>query len=218
MTALRRGLPPLPARLAAHLPIDERGYPVPWFVAWIAGKPDHRIMDEEKLHIAIRESRCWVCGQQLGRFQAYVIGPMCAVTRTNGEPPSHRECAEWSARACPHLSRPYARRRADYPDGMKAPAGIGLTRNPGAAGVWITKHPPRPRRDAGGNAGILFTLPDPMEVIWFCEGRPATRAEVDQSIATGLPLLLEHSDGSPEAADELAELVAVARPLLPQAA
>jgi hypothetical protein len=217
MTALRKGLPPLPARLQAHLPIDDRGYPVPWFVAWIDGKPDHRIVDEAKLHEAIRAGRCWVCGQQLGRFQAYVIGPMCAVTRTNGEPPSHRECAEWSARACPHLSRPYARRRDAYPEGVTPPAGVGLTRNPGAVGVWITRHPARQRAAGGGQPGVLFDLPDPLEVLWFCEGRAATRAEVEESIDSGLPLLLEHapSGGSDAEARELEGLVEQTRPLLP---
>lgn len=225
MTGLRRGLPPLPARLRAHLPIDERGYPVPWFVQWIDGRPDHRVMDERKLALALKDGRCWVCGQQLGRFQAYVIGPMCAITRTSSEPPSHRECAEWSARACPHLSRPHARRRDSYPDGVKDPAGHAIMRNPGAVAVWITRLPARPRRADGGNAGILFTLPDPIEVLWFCEGRTATREEVDAAIESGLPLLV---DGALEqhgarltrdaAEAELQRDVERARPLLPQAA
>jgi hypothetical protein len=38
---LRPELTELPLRMRG-LPLDERGYPVPWFVAWIDGKPEFR--------------------------------------------------------------------------------------------------------------------------------------------------------------------------------
>ena len=41
---LRAELEALPARLH-FLPVDERGYPVPWFVAWRDGKPEFRAME-----------------------------------------------------------------------------------------------------------------------------------------------------------------------------
>lgn len=192
MTALRPELPPAPERIR-RLPIDRRGYPVPWFVSWVDGEPDHRVMDSGKIGPALRDRRCWVCGDVLGKWSAYVIGPMCSVTLTSGEPPSHRDCAVWAAQACPHLSRPHARRRDAYPDGVEPPAGFGLTRNPGAAGVWITRHPPAARRAHDGNDGVLFTLPEASEVLWFCEGREATREEVDLSIASGIPILLDRA-------------------------
>ena len=44
MTEIRPGLPPLTGHLT-RLPIDERGFPVPYFVAIVDGKPDHRIID-----------------------------------------------------------------------------------------------------------------------------------------------------------------------------
>lgn len=201
MTALRPELPPPPPRIAA-LPVDERGYPVPWFVEWIDGVPDHRVMDSRKIGAAVTHRRCWICGEPTGRWTAYVIGPMCSITRTIGEPPSHRDCAVWSAQACPHLSRPHARRRGGYPDGVVPPAGHGLLRNPGAVGVWITHRPPQPRRAHAGNDGFLFTLPTPREVLWFCEGREATRDEVEQSVDSGLPLLI---DGAIATAQEVGE-------------
>ena len=43
MTALCKDLPPLPRRFLG-LPIDDRGYPVPWFVHWVDGKPDFRLV------------------------------------------------------------------------------------------------------------------------------------------------------------------------------
>lgn len=48
MNTLRPGLPPQPPKMQ-HLPVDERGFPAPYFVAWIDGKPDHRVVDPEKL-------------------------------------------------------------------------------------------------------------------------------------------------------------------------
>ena len=44
------------------LPIDDRGYPVPWFVDWIDGKPEFRAMDPTKWRRAVTEQRCWTCG------------------------------------------------------------------------------------------------------------------------------------------------------------
>jgi len=193
---LRPELPPLPARIAA-LPVH-RGYPVPWFVQWMRdgqgtdpgdGEPEFRIMDSRKLARAVLEHRCWVCGDRLGARRAYTVGPMCAVNRTSAEPPSHRECAIFSAVACPFLSRPHMRRReAGRPEEAVKPAGDMIERNPGVALVWITRGT-RTKRDPDG--GILFDIGDPLEVLWYAEGRPATRAEVLASIESGLPLLAE---------------------------
>src|SRR6267154_1896953 len=96
---------------SAELPRDERGYPVPWFVEWIDGKPDFRVMDSDKLVEAIKYKRCWVCGGPLGHYKVFTIGPMCMVNRTSAEPPSHRDCAEFSVRNCPFLTTPDMHRR-----------------------------------------------------------------------------------------------------------
>lgn len=180
-----------PQRIAA-LPIDpQRGVPVPWFVAWIDGKPDFRVIGTDRLATAIRFNRCWICGEERGRFGSFVIGPMCAVNRTSAEPPSHRDCAIYAAITCPFLTRPSMRRReAGMPVGTCPAAGTGIKRNPGVALVWTT-------RDwkwfEVGN-GVLCQLGDPTETLWYAEGRSATRAEVDESIETGLPLLREECD------------------------
>jgi hypothetical protein len=54
---------PLPVRMR-HLFVDERGYVVPWFVAWVDGKPEFRAMDPDKFRAAITRKLCWVCGQR----------------------------------------------------------------------------------------------------------------------------------------------------------
>lgn len=176
---------PLPDRIK-ELPVF-RGYPVPWFVAWVDGEPEFRCADGAKWQDAVEHGRCWVCGKKLGAYLAFVLGPMCGVSRTTVEPACHRECAEWSILNCPFLSRPkMTRRENDLPDEAEDAPGEGLKRNPGVTLLWITRdfkvfsdHKGRP----------MLTVGDPLETVWFAEGRLATRAEIDRSVAGGLPSL-----------------------------
>lgn len=190
----------VPARMRG-LPLDHRGFPVPWFVAWIDERgrlrnegepgvvPDFRVVDTRKFKRAVKERRCWLCGQPLGVHLAFVIGPMCAINRINSEPPSHRECAEFGIRACPFLSRPRMRRNeVDLPPEMIPAAGHHLPHNPGAMCLWMTKSY-RLERTQHGNDGVLFELGDPTELAWFVEGRLAAGEEVKAAIRKGLPQL-----------------------------
>lgn len=204
MNVLSR-FPTLPPRLA-RLPLSEKGFPVPWFVYWSdEGKPDFRVVGAGKLAKAVKQRLCWVCGEPLGVHLAFVIGPMCGINHVISDPPSHRECATWSAQNCPFLSRPLAQRntRDALPDGSEFAPGFGIRRNPGATGVWVTRSYRRFKVEQG-DPGILFSIGVPEEVLWFSSGRSATRAEVDQSVATGLSLLEEmaRAQGS-EALQEL---------------
>lgn len=174
----------------ARLTVDTRGYPVPWFVdkaaPYINGNPDFRVMDGARLKLAIREKRCWVCGMKLRGSMAFLIGPMCGVNRTSAEPPSHIECARWSARACPFLSQPKRiRDERDLPPAMMA--GHGIMRNPGVSMVWICDDYEIWRPPTGG---ILFNIGEPTSIEYVREGRGATLAEITESIETGLPSLL----------------------------
>lgn len=189
--SLQEHLKTLPASMA-RLTRDSRGYPVPWFVDKAApykdGNPDFRIMDGAHLKSAVREKRCWVCGGKLmSESGTFVAGPMCGVNRTSAEPPSHLACARWSAMACPFLAHPKRiRDERGLPAGTTQ-AGVGIKRNPGVAMLW-TGDGYEVWRPPGG--GVLFALPDPTSVEWLCEGRPATRDEVMESVESGLPLLL----------------------------
>lgn len=208
----RQDLSSIPQRLLSR-PV-ERGYPVPWFAAQVDGKYDFRVVDAPKIQLATRKRLCWICGQKLGAYLAFPIGPMCAVNRTISEPPSHRECAEWSIKACPFLAqRQDYRRESHMPKGIKEPAGFGLKRQPGATCLWITKSF-EPFSD--GRGGVLFELGEPTEVLWFKEGRSATRAEVLESIDSGYPHLLELAklDGE-EGIRELERRRKAIAPLLP---
>lgn len=222
---LRPDLPPLP-RLMQTLPVDERGYCVPWFVKWVDGKPEFRAMDPYKFMLAIRERLCWVCGQKLYAEMIFTIGPMCALNLISSEPPSHRQCAQFSARACPFLSKPQMHRREDetFNNAKKNSAGLMVERNPGVTLLWFTRTykllrtPAIPEQGVG--AGYLFQIGKPMMAEWYCRGRAATRAEVLESINTGLPLLHQANErqGINEAAGraEIERRLAEAMRLVPK--
>lgn len=211
---------PMPPRIAA-LPRDSRGYPVPWFVQWIDGVPDFRIMSAEKLYLAVKFKRCWVCGGERGKFASFVIGPMCAVNRNSAEPPCHLYCARYSAQACPFLTRPKMRRNEK---GLplealeSSAAGIALDRNPGVALVWTSQDWKAVRPPAGreGDTGVLFDIGNPTSYEWFAEGRRATRAEIVASIDSGLPALMKLAEEEgPAAVAELGRMRDRALTLVP---
>ena len=212
---LRKDLPPLPQRMRA-LPLDHRGFPVPWFVAWIDGQADFRVIERGRLAEAVKKNLCWLCGQPKGRHHAFIIGPMCAINRTISEPSSHLECAEFAVKACPFLTQPRMRRNEkDVPEAAVEAAGVGLKRNPGAVCIWITREFKLWRVENG----VLFRLGDPERVLWFAEGRPATREEVQTSIDSGLHLLRQPAEEQgPEAVAALNRYIERIQPLLPIAA
>jgi hypothetical protein len=186
---MNQPLPPLPPRIA-RLPKDHRGFPIPWFVAVVpeTGERDFRVADGQKRGRAVGQNLCWVCGEKLGQYKAFVIGPMCAVNLVTSEPPCHLECAEFSAMACPFLTRPKMRRNVnDLPNEADDSPGIPIDRNPGVACIWVCKsYTPF---DAGGG-GWLIRLGAPATIIWFAEGKPATQEQVLASITSGYPILL----------------------------
>jgi hypothetical protein len=185
---MRQNLTVPPKNITA-LPIDERGYPVPWFVAWTEdGKPEFRAMDPVKFVRAIKEKLCWVCGNRLGVYVTFVAGPMCGINRTSSEPPSHLECARWSAVNCPFLNNPRMVRRED--DTLNRAnlednsAGFAISRNPGVSMLWTTRTFDVFRPDKTG--GYLITMGTPEQIEWYAEGHIATRTEVEASIESGI--------------------------------
>jgi hypothetical protein len=203
---LRPELKPLLPRRMVELPVH-RGYSVPWFVAELAdGSPEFRCMDARRWTAAVKQRRCWVCGAKLGSYLAFVIGPMCGITRTSGEPPNHLECAEFSVRACPFLSRPHMARREDgLPEDYATPGGFAILRNPGVSLIWVTKSY---TLFDDGEGKPLIRVGDPVHVGFYAEGREATSEEVRHSIDTGLPLLMEKAElDGPEGVVDLKQRV-----------
>lgn len=212
--------PGMPGRIAL-LPRNKAQYPVPWFVATIDGVPDFRVIRQGGIQIALSRKLCWVCGVPFGRQEdrAFVIGPMCAINHVSAEPPSHRECAVWSATHCPFLTTPrMVRRDRRKPEGAVNPAGIMLTRNPGVALVWVTRYRAWGTR-SDHQGGTLFDIGACREALWFAHGREATRAEVLASIDSGLPLLREMAEqDGPGALAELGRMHGAALELIPAGA
>lgn len=210
---LRKNLPPLPDRMRT-LPVDERGYPIPWFVDTNpeTGKRDFRIADGEKRVRAVNHRLCWLCGEKVGRNIAFVIGPMCAVNRNTSEPGCHLACAEFVVQACPFLMLPAAQyRTASLPGAVEQPPH-GLPGNPGACCIWITETY-RPYRV---EHSWLIRVGDPVAVSWWAEGKPATRQAILDSFERRLPLLADMArEQGPEAEAHLRELVASTMLLLP---
>lgn len=195
----------IPERMQS-LPIDSRGYPVPWFVAKVDGEWDFRIVGPGKTITAIQKNKCWLCGEPLGIHKAFVTGPMCTITRTSAEPPAHLDCAQYSVKACPFLTKPNMKRNEkDMPENSTDPAGIFITRNPGVSAIFITKQfkPFQVKRQTTGS-DVLIRMGEPERIEWYAEGRAATREEVQYSITTGLPALF--NEAAKEGAEAKAEL------------
>lgn len=221
MVELRPDLPEPPTRIA-RLPVH-RGFPVPWFVVWVeeegsevrtpigVGYPEFRMLDPERWVRAHNEKRCFVCGDVLGVHKVFPAGPMCGITRTSAEPPSHYECAEWSVRACPFMTRPHMERREGGLPEAKSHAGVMIMRNPGVTMLWVTRSY-KVVPDGGGS--FLFRFGDPERVEWYAEGRAATRAEVDASIEAGMPELRSRAQTDVLAA-QLDSYIARFEPWLP---
>jgi hypothetical protein len=179
----------MPSRIM-KLRVDKRGYPVPKFVQDVKGEPDFRVVNRTFLSLAIRHKLCWLCGEPLGRFQCFAIGPMCAINRVSSEPPSHKECCEFAVQACPFLVHPNRKRNSDdLPEQTENPAGVMIERNPGVTLLWVTESYRTFR--PGGSDGLLIKIGDPVETQWWAHGRHATREEIMHSINTGLPALRE---------------------------
>lgn len=187
----RVGLPEVPPYMQ-DLPIDPRGYPVPWFTPKINGEWDFQVTDRRKVTEAMQKHTCWICGKKLFRNLAYVIGPMCSITRVSSEPASHVECAEFAAKACPFLSRPKMPRPTlhnpayKHEDGyMGNVPGVGILRNPGVCLVWVTRKY-KPFQTEGG---MLIEIGDPIRFSAWRESREATHEEIIESMRTGMPSL-----------------------------
>lgn len=179
-------LPPMPDAITA-LPRDERGYPIPWFTAFIDGKPEFRCSDPQKWLRCVKEKLCWVCGRPLHhKQQVWVLGPLSGITGSSSEPPCHEQCAEFSVKACPFLSRPAAVRREAVPGSDHT--GLPVLDNPGVTLLWYG----RGYRIVEDQRGLpLFRIPAPAMVRWWSQGRKATREEILAAIELRLPHVRE---------------------------
>jgi hypothetical protein len=175
----------------ATLPLDKRGYPVPWFVSWVQGVPEFVGVDPRKISEAHQHSLCWICGRRLRGLKAFTIGPMCSVNRISAEPPACLSCARFAVTACPFLSKPLAKRADKEGMNYQMPAGFMIERNPGVILIWGTQTYRAENHGTRQHPRLLFRIGSPIKIEWFSQGRTATRDEIIESIETGIPALRE---------------------------
>ncbi|HEV3223928.1 MAG TPA: hypothetical protein VGZ90_13660 [Puia sp.] len=97
----------------SHLKVDERGYPIPFFVPIVDGKPNFKYADLNKFNICTEKHLCWVCGKKLIKDSFYFIsGPIGLHNRIHSDPAMHKECAQFTLMVCPHLYFYKAERKA----------------------------------------------------------------------------------------------------------
>ena len=104
-----------PARIA-RLDHDKRGYPIPWNVTrGTDGHPFFIINDDRKAFRALREGRCQICGEYLGRWRWLTGGPLSAFDPHGCyfDLPGHKDCIEYALQVCPYLAMPRYLRLTD---------------------------------------------------------------------------------------------------------
>lgn len=186
-------VPTPPARLALR-PRDRHGRIVPAFVEYVDGQPDHRIVRKDFIRNVHERRLCFLCELPLGVFGAFLVDPVRTVTRASPEPPSHRTCAEYAARACLFVTDPDM-----HPDETDEADGITCRRNPGVWAVYTTDEWSRQR------GRELFSFRNPFSVTWWTHGRPATYPEALNGLVSGLQILRGEADqaDNPGRANEL---------------
>lgn len=175
------------------LPRDHRGFPVPFFVCWVAGKPDFRVTDTHKFEKCCTHKLCWICGEPLGKYMAFVLGPMCLINRINSEPPSHKDCAEFAAINCPFLARPAMKRNEkDLPQGHLPVPGVHSSANPGLCLVYTTTY----YDIFPVNNGVLLKVGEPSErPVWYCEGTTSSNDKIIKALGDGYETLKKNTFG-----------------------
>lgn len=97
-----------------HLPLDPRGYPIPYVVLRDANGGAHFTVNDDRLTERCRRlDLCPICGDKLFRGRWFVGGPASAFDPNGAylDTGMHDECAHYALRACPYLAAPkYSRR------------------------------------------------------------------------------------------------------------
>jgi hypothetical protein len=213
MISPREGLTSLPPRMR-KLPLHALGFPIPHFAASVGGAPDVRVVDELTLAACHERKLCWLCGERLGDYKAFIVSPMSAVNRISNEPPSHIDCAKFVARFCPFLMLPKTiRRSTSTPAGADAPRSVIGIGGRGVSLVWVT----RKYKVVRVGDTTLFDLGDPWQTFWYARGQCATRDQVEEAFAAGLgPMYEVARAGSELTVSDLDAVVARVTRLFPK--
>lgn len=89
------------------LPLDARGYPIPYVVLYDdKGCPHFKINDDKKVKECADKNLCTVCGTKMDRTSMWLIGGPGSAFHPRGmfvETPVHRDCGLYSLQTCPYL-------------------------------------------------------------------------------------------------------------------
>lgn len=96
----------------AHLKLDDRGYPIPFFAPIVDKKVNFRFADKDKIATCMKRRLCGICGKKLPKDYCYnVTGPLGLKNRIGSDAMMHEVCARFSMMACPHMYYQRAERK-----------------------------------------------------------------------------------------------------------
>jgi len=172
-TLLQKGMPAVPVRLRA-LPASSMA------------TGETRSLDLAACHYY---KRCFICGESLGQYKAFVLRPAAAVSRTCVVPPAHQDCAKFKA------------------------ANLATQPEAGVVMVWVTRdYELLPNDDV-----IQVRLGEAEQAFWYRGDGCATRDDVRSSFEEVLPTLYDRAHAAGERAVlELDTMVARATRLFPK--
>lgn len=153
---------PMPPQIAA-LPRHESGYPIPYFVAWVDGRPDLKLLDQAKQIRCAKFRLCGICGQPVGYWIAFIGGPLTVANRVCTDPGMHEECARYAIAVCPFMARPNARRAAHHHPLSEAGPGH-VAERPERTALYITRQYTPFTPDS---RNILLRLAPAKRIEWF---------------------------------------------------
>lgn len=91
-----------------NLPLDKRGYPIPYIVLIDNnGVPHFKVNDDEKLRTAAKWKFCAICGTRMKNGDMWVIGGPGSAFHPAGhyfDTPTHHECGAYALQVCPYLA------------------------------------------------------------------------------------------------------------------
>lgn len=108
----------------SHLPVDSRGYPVPYFIIVKDGVPNFKFVDNDKRKDAFDRKICGICGKKLDKKEFWFVGgPLMLKNRVATDIHMHGKCAKASLSLCPYLHHQKADRvsTGDEPGVIKTP-------------------------------------------------------------------------------------------------
>lgn len=173
MTLLKVGLPEIPLRMRA-LTRDVDGKPIPFLLNKISGEPESKFADNARVAAVHANRNCWICGNKLGKYSAFIGNPLISVTRVSQALPAHSDCAKYAAMI-----------------GLMQPADMKV------ALVWVCREYRVQRTTSGAQ---LFLLGEPEQTFWFTDARTSTYEEVQAAMRPGLDSLYAIAHESGEAA------------------